>query len=96
MFTRMNAYTAPLNPAEKRHAQFEGPFKVVYFRSERDYGVSIRQAWNNYIQMQSIRMQDAEFLTELAIVLDNGITNKSEKALSDIYKKYDKRIFARV
>lgn len=89
MFTRMNAYTAPLNPAEKRHAQFEGPFK--WFILEANAAMGSRFVELGIItSRQSIRMQDAEFLTELAIVLENGITNKSEKGLSDIYKKYDK------
>lgn len=89
MFTRMNAYTAPLNPAEKRHAQFEGPFK--WFILEANVLIGPRLVELGVITpKQSIRMQDAEFLTELAIILENGITNKSEKGLSDIYKKYDK------
>lgn len=89
MFTRMNAYTAPLNPAEKRHAQFEGPFK--WFVLELNVTLGPRLVELGVITpKQSVRMQDAEYLTELAIVLENGITNKSEKSLSDIYKKHDK------
>ena len=34
-------------------------------------------------------MSDAELISELAIVLDQGIINKSSKNISDIYKKYD-------
>lgn len=41
MFTRMNAYTAPLNPAEKRHAQYEGPFK--WFVLEASAGIGACQ-----------------------------------------------------
>lgn len=89
MFTRMNAYTAPLNPAEKRHAQFEGPFKWFILEANATIGPRLVEL-GIITSKQSIRMQDAEFLTELAIVLDNGITNKSEKGLSDIYKKYDR------
>lgn len=89
MFTRMNAYTAPLNPAEKRHAQFEGPFKWFILEANATIGPRLVEL-GVITSKQSIRMQDAEFLTELAIVLENGITNKSEKGLSDIYKKYDK------
>mgnify|MGYP001791527268 FL=1 len=89
MFTRMNAYTAPLNPAEKRHAQFEGPFK--WFILEASAGIGPRLVdFGVLTSKQSIRMQDAEFLTELAITLEHGITNKSEKSLSDIYRQYDK------
>ncbi len=89
MFTRMNAYTAPLNPAEKRHAQFEGPFKWFILEANATIGPRLVE-FGVITSKQSIRMQDAEFLTELAIVLENGVTNRSEKGLSDIYKKYDK------
>lgn len=90
MFTRMNAYTAPLNPAEKRHAQFEGPFKWFILEANTTIGPRLVEL-GIVTSKQSIRMQDAELLTELAIVLDSGITNKSEKGLSDIYKKYDSK-----
>lgn len=88
MFTRMNAYTAPLNPAEKRHAQFEGPFKWFVLEASATIGPQLVEL-GILTAKQSIRMQDSEFLTELAIVLENGITNKSEKGLADIYKIYN-------
>lgn len=89
MFTRMNAYTAPLNPAEKRHAQFEGPFKWFILEANATIGPRLVEL-GVVTSRQSVRMQDAEFLTELAIVLEHGIANKSEKALLDIYRKYDR------
>lgn len=89
MFTRMNAYTAPLNPAEKRHADFEGQFK--WFITETTGEIGSKLVYFNILTpKQAIRMQDAEFLTELAIVLDTGIVDKSERSLIQIYKKYDK------
>ena len=89
MFTRMNAYTAPLNPAEKRHAQYEGPFKWFILETSASIGPKLVD-FGVLTPKQSIRMQDAEFLTELAIVLEHGLINKSEKSLESIYKKYDK------
>ena len=89
MFTRMNAYTAPLNPAEKRHAQFEGQFKWFIIEATGEIGPRLVN-YNILTSKQAVRMQDAEFITELAIVLDLGIVNKSESSLTQIYKKYDK------
>lgn len=89
MFTRMNAYTAPLNPAEKRHAQFEGAFKWFILEMSAELGPKLVN-FGVLTAKQSVRMQDAEFLTELAIVLDRGIENKSEASLLSIYKKYNK------
>jgi len=89
MFTRMNAYTAPLNPAEKRHAEFEGQFKWFIIEATGEIGPRL-VGFNVLTSKQAIRMHDAEFLTELAIVLDQGIVNKSEASLTNIYRKYDK------
>lgn len=88
MFTRMNAYTAPLNPAEKRHAQFEGQFKWFIIEATGEIGPRLVN-YNVLTSKQAIRMQDAEFITELAIALDLGIVDKSENSLTQIYRKYD-------
>ncbi len=89
MFTRMNAYTAPLNSAEKRHAEFEGPFKWFIIEATGEIGPRLVE-FNVLTSKQAIRMHDAEFLTELAIVLEQGIVNKSESSLNNIYRIYDK------
>lgn len=89
MFTRMNAYTAPLNPAEKRHAEFEGPFKWFIIAATGEIGPRLVK-FGVLTAKQAIRMQDAEFLTELAIVLEHGIVNKSDSSLTQIYRQYNK------
>lgn len=89
MFTRMNAYTAPLNSAEKRHAEFEGIFKWFIIEATGEIGPRLVE-FNILTPKQAIRMHDAEFLTELAIVLKDGIVDKSERSLTGIYKEYDK------
>lgn len=89
MFTRMNAYTAPLNPAEKRHAEFEGHFKWFIIEATGEIGPRLVE-FNVLTSKQAIRMHDAEFLTELAIALEHGIVDKSEKSLTQIYRQFDK------
>jgi hypothetical protein len=89
MFRRMNAYTAPLNPAEKRHAKYQGKFK--WFAVEiADRITSVMEQFGILTPKQMIRMADVEFIAELCIVLNSGIRNKSAKSIEDIYKKYDK------
>lgn len=89
MFTRMNAYTAPLNPAEMRHAEFEGPFKWFIVGATAQLGARLVSC-KVFTEKQAIRMQDSEFLTELAIVLEHGIADKSVTSLSQIYRQYNK------
>ncbi len=89
MFRRINAYTAPLNPAEKRHAKFQGKFKWFAIKLADKIGAIIEQ-FGILSPKQIIRMDDVEFIADLAIVLDEGIVNKSAKSTDDIYKKFEK------
>jgi hypothetical protein len=89
MFRRMNAYTAPLNPPEKRHAKYQGKFKWFAIEVADKIGAVIEQ-YEILSPKQIIRMADVEFIAELAIVLDKGIVHKSAKSIDDIYKKYEK------
>lgn len=94
MFRRMNAYTQPLNNAEKRHSSFSGYFK--WFINEVadslndffiEYGV--------FTEKQIVRMQDAEFVTELVIAMEHGMLSSSPKHLGETYKKYDEEFDVR-
>ncbi|MBF0456416.1 MAG: DUF262 domain-containing protein [Nitrospirae bacterium] len=89
MFRRMNAYTAPLNPAEQRHAKYQGKFKWFAAQLADKIGVVIEQ-FGILSSKQIMRMADVEFIADLAIVLDEGIVSKSSKSTDDIYKKYEK------
>jgi len=90
MFRRMNAYTVPLNPAEKRHSEYQGHFKWFINEMSDKYS-PILQEFNVLTAKQAIRMTDAEFLSELILILDKGVINKDSKSINDIYKKYDKQ-----
>ena len=88
MFRRMNAYTVPLNPAEKRHGEFQGQFK--WFIVELADQVSpVLEQFGIFSSKQILRMADAEFITELALVMDVGITNRSARDFGKIYRRYD-------
>lgn len=89
MFRRINAYTAPLNSAEKRHAKYQGTFK--WWAVEiADRITPILEQFGILTPKQMLRMADVEFIAELAIVLDSGIVHKSSKSIDDIYRKFDK------
>ena len=88
MFRRMNAYTAPLNPAEKRHSTFQGKFK--WFAVELADKISpILEEFGILTTKQIVRMADAELITELVIILEEGLINRSESSINNIYKKYE-------
>jgi hypothetical protein len=89
MFRRMNAYTAPLNAAEQRHAKYQGNFKWFSVKIA-DKITSVLEQFGILSSKQMLRMADVELIAELCIVLDSGIGHKSAKAMEDIYYKYDK------
>lgn len=88
MFRRMNAFTLPLNAAEKRHSEFFGVFKDWVNQTLDKYG-SVLVDWKVLTSRQIIRMGDAELITDLVLAVDEGLVSTSPAKLKAIYKKYD-------
>jgi hypothetical protein len=87
MFRRMNAYTLPLNDAEKRHSEFFGEFKDMVTRVlDR---ASILSEWNVFTTRQIVRMADAAFVADVALAFEEGVVSTSSAKLNALYKKYD-------
>jgi len=87
MFRRMNAYTLPLNAAEKRHSEFFGEFKDLVTRV-LDYTPFLSE-WGVFTTRQIVRMADAAFIADLVLALEEGIVSTSDKKLHSLYSKYD-------
>lgn len=88
MFRRMNAYTLPLNAAEKRHSEFSGEFKS-WVDARLDKWGKVISEWNILSSRQMIRMADAEFMTEVVLACTRGVVSSSPTILRDIYKRND-------
>lgn len=89
MFRRMNAYTLPLNDAEKRHSKWGGEFKWFVNNLADEYSALLSE-FGVFTQRQIIRMRDAEFITDLIAGIDCGIVNTTPTLLNSYYQKYDK------
>ncbi|MBO2925000.1 DUF262 domain-containing protein [Pseudomonas putida] len=87
MFRRMNAYTLPLNAAEKRHSEFFGEFKDLVTRV-LDHNHLLYE-WGVFTTRQIVRMNDATFIADLVLAMDEGVVSTSDAKLNSIYKKYD-------
>jgi hypothetical protein len=88
MFRRMNAYTAPLNAAEKRHSIYQGKFK--WFAVELSDQISpILEEYGILTTKQIIRMSDADLISDLVLVLENGLINRTEGEINKLYEKFD-------
>lgn len=88
MFRRMNAYTLPLNEAEKRHSTYQGPFKWFINETATEY-TPLFVEYGIFTKRQIVRMADAELLAEMILALEQGVVSSSNKLLSDLYRSYD-------
>lgn len=88
MFRRMNAYTLPLNEAEKRHSTFHGAFKWFINESATDFSPAFVE-FGIFTNRQIVRMADAELLAEMMLALEQGVISSSDKILFNLYKKHD-------
>jgi hypothetical protein len=89
MFRRMNAFTLPLNAAEKRHSEFFGLFKD-WVNVQLDRFGSMLVEWGVLTSRQIVRMADAEFVADLALAVEEGIVSTSPAKLRSLYNRYDK------
>lgn len=89
MFRRMNAYTAPLKEAEKRHSTYQGVFKWFIAGITEAFFSSLLDAYEILTEKQIARMADAEFVSDLIVVLENGIQTKRNTSIEKLYKDYD-------
>ena len=88
-FRRMNSYTYPLNGEEKRHSEYQGPFKWFVNRLAKQYA----QSWlamGVFKQNQLTRMADTKLITEVCDALANGIRTTRKQNLDGLYRSRDK------
>lgn len=93
VFRRMNSYTVPLNPEEKRHAQFQGEFKWYVNTLVRRFASTFRDI-GAFSNKQLIRMLDAKLITEITHAILYGISTTNAKKLDDLYKEFDREFEA--
>ena len=88
MFRRMNAYTMPLNAAEKRHSTYQGHFK--WFINElTDEHNEFFVEFGVFTTKQITRMGDATLLSDCVLAFERGIISTNASDLSQLYRQYD-------
>lgn len=88
MFKRMNAYTLPLNDAEKRHSTYQGEFKWMINNFCTD-NTEFFASFNILASRSLVRMADAELISDMLLATEEGIISSSTKKLNEIYERYD-------
>jgi hypothetical protein len=90
VFRRMNSYTVPLNPEEKRHANFQGAFKWFINRAAKQCQPMFR-LFGTFTDKKLFRMADAKLLTEICHAIVHGIETTNSRMLDGLYKGLDKQ-----
>jgi hypothetical protein len=88
VFRRINSYTVPLNPEEKRHSQWQGDFKWFIYRLSKKYDQSLINM-GVFKDRQLVRMSDAKLFSEITHALLHGITTTTAPNLDKLYRDYD-------
>lgn len=88
VFARLNSYSVALNPAEKRHAYFQGEFKWAVRDASHRWSV----LWDKYgvISVRDrVRMLDDSLMAEMFGILLEGVRDGGQPKIDLLYKKYD-------
>lgn len=88
IFARLNTNSAPLNAQEKRNAAYHGVFKIFIYE-EAKFWKSFFSDFGIYTQKKISRMEDVEFLSTIAILLDKGVIDEPPKKIDEYYKEND-------
>jgi hypothetical protein len=88
VFRRINSYTVPLNPEEKRHAVFQGKFKWFVHRLARKFDESFSRI-GVFGEKQLVRMQDTKLIAEIVHALVYGIQTTKGEDLFMLYKEFN-------
>lgn len=85
IFARMNATGVKLNRQELRNAEYFGYFKTSTYKLAFEQLPRWRQ-WKLFTEDNIARMTEAEFTSEFAILMLNGIVGKTQAAIDRTYK----------
>jgi hypothetical protein len=88
IFGRLNSVSKTLNAQEKRNAAFSGEMKQ-FCLSQAAGRVQFWRATGLFSPTGIARMDEVQFVSELALNMLVGLSDFSAKKLDDFYKKYD-------
>lgn len=88
IFRRMNATGTRLNKQELRNAEFFGEFiQSVYEVALAS--LDLWRKWEVFSEDEIARMDEAEFVSELYIMILSGVSSKSQPMINSFYRDYD-------
>lgn len=90
IFARLNTYSYKLKPQELRHAKFFGDFRTCAYKLANEFTTFWIE--NKIIsKVGMLRMDEAEFVSDLLITMSDGIKERAKKVIDFYYEEYDDR-----
>ena len=88
IFGRINSVSKNLNAQEKRNSQYSGEFKqfCLYQASSR---VELWRTYNIFTANDIARMNEVQFISDLALNLLDGLSDFNPTRLSGTYRKFE-------
>src|SRR6266851_6820993 len=90
VFRRLNYYTAPLNAAEQRHAQFYGELGS-FVEKQSALWEPIFTKLRVFTKKQFRRKADQQLMAEIVDAMLNGITTPTAKSLRTVYQENERQ-----
>ncbi len=88
IFSRLNSYSLPLNPQEKRNSIYAGELKSVIYELATEYNTF----WTEFKILTPVtiaRMSDASLVSDIVYAIIYGIQSARSGAIDKMYKEYD-------
>ena len=90
VFRRLNYYTAPLNAAEQRHAQFYGELSRFVEGQSQVWRLTF-QKLRAFTKQRLRRKADHQLMAEVVDAMLNGISTPTAKSLRDVYQRHERQ-----
>jgi len=90
IFRRMNTYGAKLNAQELRNAEFSGLFKEFVYRFSADT-LDRWLEWGLFNRQAIAEMRDAEFVSDVVLLVLSGRQSVSKTVLDKAYKDFEEQ-----
>ena len=88
IFGRINSVSKSLNAQEKRNSRFSGEFKQFCLR-QASSRVELWRTYNIFTANDIARMNEVQFISDVALNLIEGLSDFSPTSLNNIYRKFD-------